>query len=260
MDSALIDPSVRLLTVRYARLDQWRFADISSPFWRFYWNPRAVAEIRLEGVVTRLCPGSVYLIPPETPCSTRNWRPMDHFYAHFTAAPPYSRVAPRVFEFDADRNTLRRLGRLCGLLEESPGTVSIAAETVSLVCQALARIPPALLTVPHFDPRIMTAIEAIAASTGEPLSNRHLAAQAHMNTNAFIRLFRKQMGVSPAAYGRACRIEKACALLHDPAMGIKDIAAATGFADRYHFSRVFRQCRGMGPARFRAQTLLLQRR
>jgi transcriptional regulator GlxA family with amidase domain len=32
---------------------------------------------------------------------------------------------------------------------------------------------------------------------------------------------------------------------------VEQIAEATGFWDRYHFSRVFKQVRGMGPAEFR---------
>ena len=50
---------------------------------------------------------------------------------------------------------------------------------------------------------------------------------------------------------RARRIELAGVLLHNSAKKIEEIAAATGFCDRYHFSRVFKRLRGMGPAEFR---------
>ncbi|MFH1022954.1 MAG: AraC family transcriptional regulator [Planctomycetota bacterium] len=33
--------------------------------------------------------------------------------------------------------------------------------------------------------------------------------------------------------------------------GNAELASATGFCDRYHFSRVFRKLRGVSPARFR---------
>ncbi len=42
-------------------------------------------------------------------------------------------------------------------------------------------------------------------------------------------------------------------MLSHSEISIKDVAEATGFCDRYHFSRVFKQLRGVGPAEYRQQ-------
>jgi AraC-like DNA-binding protein len=72
-----------------------------------------------------------------------------------------------------------------------------------------------------------------------------------MAVNAFIRLFRKATGVSPQAYGRRRRIDQACLRLHHSAGSIKEIAEAVGFCDRFHFSRAFKEMRGVSPAEYR---------
>jgi len=40
-------------------------------------------------------------------------------------------------------------------------------------------------------------------------------------------------------------------MLHYSGRDIKAIAEDTGFCDRYHFSRIFKQLRGVSPAEFR---------
>jgi transcriptional regulator GlxA family with amidase domain len=36
-------------------------------------------------------------------------------------------------------------------------------------------------------------------------------------------------------------------------MSVDEIAAAAGFCDRFHFSRIFKKQLGVGPARYRTQ-------
>jgi len=98
---------------------------------------------------------------------------------------------------------------------------------------------------------VAAAIQRMEAEPAGPLPNARLAKEAHMNANAFVRLFRRQLGVTPQAYFVQRRIEQACLLLHNSGAGIKEIAEATGFCDRYHFTRVFRRLRGVPPAEFR---------
>jgi len=84
-----------------------------------------------------------------------------------------------------------------------------------------------------------------------PIRNADLAELAHMNVNSFSRLFRQATGETPQAHLTRLRVEEACVLLHEAALAIPDVAEATGFCDRYHFTRVFRKGRGMTPGAFR---------
>ena len=72
-----------------------------------------------------------------------------------------------------------------------------------------------------------------------------------MSRDGFLRLFEQETGRSPQFYWRKKRIEKACELLISTSLSIDEIAEKTGFADRYHFSRVFSNFLKNSPVKFR---------
>lgn len=79
-----------------------------------------------------------------------------------------------------------------------------------------------------------------------------LANLAGMSPHYFCDLFKKSTGISPHQYVLRCRIERAKELLRSPQFTVGEVAAATGFADQSHFSKVFRRMVGRTPVQFRA--------
>jgi len=73
--------------------------------------------------------------------------------------------------------------------------------------------------------------------------------------NSFVRLFRKEMGMPVQRFIKKQKINKACALLDHTDLSIDEVAARTGFADRYHFSRIFSQIKNIPPGRYRRQRM-----
>ncbi len=65
------------------------------------------------------------------------------------------------------------------------------------------------------------------------------------------RVFRQATGLSPQEYYQRRRIQRACALLLDPANPATRVALELGFADAAHFSRQFRRHMGLGPREYR---------
>lgn len=65
------------------------------------------------------------------------------------------------------------------------------------------------------------------------------------------RMFRRVTGLSPQEYYQRRRIQRACALLLDPANSATRVAFELGFADAAHFSRLFRRHMGLGPRDYR---------
>lgn len=84
---------------------------------------------------------------------------------------------------------------------------------------------------------------------------RSLARQAHMAKSAFSQRFRETVGRPPLQYLTAYRMEKACEMLLDTNLGIKEIAASVGYDSASSFSNAFKRWRGQAPAAFRRHGL-----
>ncbi len=83
------------------------------------------------------------------------------------------------------------------------------------------------------------------------ISIRGVAGEFGMHPVSLARAFRRHTGCSITEYVRRRRIANACALIHQQDLPLAHIAAATGFADQPHFTRVFRTETGLTPAAYR---------
>jgi len=72
-----------------------------------------------------------------------------------------------------------------------------------------------------------------------------------MATNSFSRLFKEHTGDTLQYFIRKKRVNKACLMLLHSNNSIDEIAEITGFANRYHFTRIFKKIRGYTPAKYR---------
>jgi len=98
---------------------------------------------------------------------------------------------------------------------------------------------------------VSSLINQIESSLTEPLSVSELALRVGMSREAFTRWFKKHMKVSPGRYILDRRIDHACRLLKFSSATIEEISERLAFANRNHFSRVFKMQMGCGPASFR---------
>jgi transcriptional regulator GlxA family with amidase domain len=78
-----------------------------------------------------------------------------------------------------------------------------------------------------------------------------LAREAGLGRNAFGRFFREATGDTPHRYLTRLRVERACEQLSTEGATVDEVAVATGFCDRFHFTRVFKRHMGVGPAEYR---------
>ena len=95
------------------------------------------------------------------------------------------------------------------------------------------------------------ALQHIEAHLASPPSNPELATLCHLSTDHFIRYFRRAVGSTPAQYGLERRLALAAHQLLNSQCTIEEIAAATGFSDRFHFSKVFKQKLHTPPVAYR---------
>jgi len=97
---------------------------------------------------------------------------------------------------------------------------------------------------------IRRAINYIEDNPDRAISLQELAAAAGLSRFHFGRVFKRQLGVSPAKYVEQMRIEQAKLMIVEAQMSLASIAQVVGFADQSHFTRRFRAHEGCTPAQF----------
>jgi transcriptional regulator GlxA family with amidase domain len=85
----------------------------------------------------------------------------------------------------------------------------------------------------------------------EDLSVPALAVRAHMSPRNFARAFKREVGMTPAAYVEWLRVERARALLETGGEGVDQVARRCGFGTVETMRRVFRRRLGVSPGDYR---------
>ncbi|MGG6309574.1 helix-turn-helix domain-containing protein [Paenibacillus macerans] len=88
---------------------------------------------------------------------------------------------------------------------------------------------------------------------GERLNVEELAASLHMSYGHLSRLYKQKTGRTLIEEMNRIRLAKACELLLQPSLLVKEVAAQSGFPDIYYFSKAFKQKYGVSPQIFRKQ-------
>jgi AraC-like DNA-binding protein len=82
-------------------------------------------------------------------------------------------------------------------------------------------------------------------------SLRQIAQECQVCCDHLCRLFRRYDNLTPYQFLLRLKMNHAAAELQQPGRLVKQVAAAVGFRDEFHFSRVFRSTLGVSPAKFR---------
>ena len=101
---------------------------------------------------------------------------------------------------------------------------------------------------------ITQAAQLMEANIEEPLSLEELTRLSDVSQRQLQRLFRRNLGVTPAQYYATVRLHRARELLQQTAMPVMDITLACGFRSPCHFSRSYRALFGHPPSRERRST------
>jgi len=85
----------------------------------------------------------------------------------------------------------------------------------------------------------------------EDLSVPALAVRAYMSPRNFARAFKREVGMTPAAYVETLRVERARVLLETGAESVEQLARRCGFGTVETMRRVFRKRLGVSPSDYR---------
>lgn len=169
----------------------------------------------------------------------------------------------RAFWVRFDCPDLERLGLRAGVLHPSPAAGRACAELAALATTSGVsgpRLAAALavllaeLAMGSRPRRIDGIADAVAQRLRrDPLRNWRLpaiAAEHGISWSALRQAIRRRTGLSPDRLLRSARLDRAAQALAD-GTSVGDAARAAGFADPFHFSRLFRRAYGLAPRDWR---------
>ena len=254
-------PACRVLFANQLVIDQrwvWRLSD---PFWRLYFNRDPGAAIARQGRRQILPAYRAALVPAWCDAQGSCSSPVRHFYIHFeTPGLPDAwirRACPDPLLLPED-HVLRDM--LDALASEEPGRAGWHLRVQSAAAWALARaleqVDTSALPSPggHVDdPLVALALRTIEKRLADPLTVAALAAPSGLSEDHFARRFARVVGRPAMRWLQERRIAAAADRLIHSRAALDDIARATGFANRFHFTRVFTRLIGTPPATYRQQ-------
>lgn len=104
--------------------------------------------------------------------------------------------------------------------------------------------------------KVLSIIELMEANLAEPLSLIEIADAVELSRRQIERLFRQEMGRSPARYYLEIRLERARHLLIQSTMPVVEVAVACGFVSASHFSKCYRELYTRSPQQERSNRKL----
>lgn len=107
------------------------------------------------------------------------------------------------------------------------------------------------------DPRLINIFNYIKENLGGDLSNRMLAAVAHVSEDYVGQYFKMLTGINPQDYIEYQRMEKAVSLLRTSKKSIREIGKEVGFKDTAYFCRRFKMMFGIPAGKMRRRETLM---
>jgi len=275
--------NINLLCCRFWWLKNWESRNMSFPYWRIYWNKSFGGIISFAGKTIELTPNQVILIPPYTAFSSRlkeNTIPPSgynleggrvgdgeteadllregavlHLFIHFNLGMPYDFIAPQLFSFEVTNELRADLEELTSSLQQNNVQLSVQSSLLiyKIIILAVSQISKEFWNLATTDLRILNVLREIEDHISEELTNKRLAQVANMAVNSFARVFKDEIGVPPQQFVRERRVQKTSILLHHTSEPIEEIARLSGFCDRFHLARVFKEVTSYSPAQYRKQ-------
>jgi transcriptional regulator GlxA family with amidase domain len=151
--------------------------------------------------------------------------------------------------------TLDRLAALCLRLIDSHAEQATAASAVAYEA-AMALFEDVFGTAADeasLPPPIARVMRHVGSHSAGRLDVDGMAEIAGLSRAHFSRLFAAAVGLPPAEYLMNERMRLAARLIgSDASLGVKQVAARTGFDDPNYFAKAFRRAFGVSPTEFRA--------
>lgn len=270
-----------MLNVGYAEHDgDWNFEKINSPFTRIYLVTDGEAEVEIKGMRHSLTEGHLYIIPAFTEHSDISSGVFNHYYVHFYEDAGLGRDIVGEFDFPFEIPATEIDGHLFKILCENNRPMALKCsdpkiydnnnsliecvrqnrnrplysrlESMGIIFKLLSRFIK--IAHPKFessDKRILQSLNHISENQSKVIRVDELADLSCMSIDHFIRLFKQEVGCTPAQFLIEKKMMKAKLMLASESVPIKDIAYSLGYDDVSYFTRMFKKHSGLTPLKYR---------
>ncbi|MDR1417058.1 MAG: AraC family transcriptional regulator [Prevotellaceae bacterium] len=275
--------NLRLLNVGFSELNaNWNWKKVRSPFARMYYVKGGEARTHVGGKTYLLEPDHLYLMPPFTLHDDECSSYFSLYYTHFYEMAVNKESVFDKYDFpvtlEATPLDLLLTERLVQLNPESyltqfdpelydnAPTISqsiaqnsrmpahVIVETQGILAQLIAKfLKPARAKAAHKDARINKSLQYIHENTGREISVSQLASASCLTEDHFIRIFKKEVRLTPLQYVNRKKIEKAQLLLLTTDLAVRDVAFELSMDNVSYFNRVFKQHTGTTPSSYRSK-------
>ncbi|MDR2918856.1 MAG: AraC family transcriptional regulator [Tannerella sp.] len=258
----------------------WNYKNVNSPFARIYLVTEGAAKLHLPECTYHLQPGHLYLIPPFTRHSYECDAFFSLYYIHIYEEPsPNRRILEDLIypvELKATHTDCLQVKRLAQInpgrelkqydpsaYDNTPqlmqninlhgqNPLHIIMETKGILFQLLSRfLEHAKDKYTTTDTRIRKTIRYIRKNIEKRITMEELTSICFISKDHFIRLFKKEMQITPVQYIHQKKIERAQLMLTTSNQAIKDIAYSLSFDNVYYFNRVFKRITGITPSEYK---------
>lgn len=235
-----------------------------GPPFTLRWHP----VDQVSAILHRVKPGQIHLTPPERIIQV-SWSGRQSVFivaldVGFITGPACEGTVEILDSMPAQLDIQdTRIGYILEILKEGLEQ-SASAGTLTLACVLLVGRLLEIFGSKPMAPAVngglgvsrqRRVLSYIDAHLQDDLTLERLAAEIDLSPDHFGRAFRASLGVSPLRYIAQRRLQRAKALLLDPAMSITDIAMALGFATPSHFTSNFHKATGTTPSQWRRDRL-----
>jgi AraC-like DNA-binding protein len=259
----------------------WNFKNISSPFMRIYLVTKGEGTVYMNNTTYTLTPNHLYLIPPFCTHTDSTQGIFYHYYAHvyetmvdrkyslfehFTlpfeveATPMDEMLMKHLVEINANRKLLysdphkydnsKILMQM--LSQDNSAHYAGFMETRGILLQLFSRfLQKAVITAKTSDKRLFKATKYIRENITKDISVNQLASLCCMNEDYFIRLFHKDMGMTPLSYIQQKKIERAQTLFIFEDLSVEEVAYTLGYNNISYFIRLFKNKVGQTPKEYK---------
>lgn len=104
--------------------------------------------------------------------------------------------------------------------------------------------------------KLRRSIDYIHENYNKDICIPKLAELEHLSASRYYSLFKENTGFSPSEYIIVLRIKRACTLIREEYMTVKEIAAEVGYHDPFYFSRLFKKHMGVSPSEYKKSDIM----